>query len=559
MRNSYIDIKLIRDSRYWLTLIVALCAQLNSSAQYLYFPVSSEFRLLAERENLLNPSKSVHSSIQPFARGEFGGGDIRTPLVFSDSVTPNPKGGFWNWWDRKVFNEHLLSLKGDDYEVNVDPWLNTEVGIDPGISQRSTLTFMSTRGIWIEGRIGKKVTFYSGFSENLGAFPDGLTQYFDSTGYVLGRGNYNNERGQSTIDFPLAVGAVSYQPSKYFNIAFGQGKHFFGEGYRSMILSDYALPYPFLKIETKLGSLNYTNLWAVQTDPRESVRTPGRLYRQKYTSVHYLSWNATDKLNISLFESIVWGGDSTMPNSGFYINFLNPVIFWRPVEKLVGVTGGNAMLGLSSSYAITEGMRVYGQFVLDDFQLEALRQIGDGHWLNFYSWQFGLKYYKDLNDGKHLFGRFEYNGARPFMYAHRTPVSNYTHLMHPLAHPWGSNFQEFIIQFQYQKERWVYDFQVNYGFRGQDIDSSNFGNDLFRSIFDRDGDLGYSMGARRKEFVVYAHAQVGYVLNRLVGTRLEAGIRVRNSYVPEKTDLETRSYWFFVGFRMPLFNRYFDI
>jgi hypothetical protein len=543
----------------WLAISFLTGIQQMASAQYLYFPVSYEYRIQLDRQNLLNPDKKVHPAIHPIARGEFGGGDANTPFLFFDADRTSSQNVSQSWWHRKLFEEHLLTISGDGYEVNLDPWLNTELGVDPGINDRSHFTFMSSRGIWIEGRIGKKVSFYSGFSENLGAFPDALTQYFDSTGFVLGSGNYQNQRGESNIDFPMAAGAVSFQPSKHFNISFGQGKHFFGEGYRSMILSDYALPYPFLKIESKLGSLSYTNLWAVHADPRASAWTPGRLYRQKYTSIHYLSWNATDKWNISLFESMVWGGDSVNPNAGFYIHFLNPVVFWRPVEKLVGIRGGNAMIGLASSYVLGNGMKVYGQFVIDDFQLEALKQIGEGHWLNFYSWQLGWKKYQKLGARGHLSMRFEYNGARPFMYAHRTPSTNYTHLMYPLAHPWGSNFQEFIVQVQYQNKRWVYDFQLNYGIRGQDIDSSNYGNDLFRSIFDRDGDLGYGMGGRRNEFVVYGHTKVGFILNMSTGMRLEAGMRIRNSYVPEEESLEKRSYWFFTGFRMPLFNRYFDI
>ena len=90
------------------------------------------------------------------------------------------------------------------------------------------------------------------------------------------------------------------------------------------------------------------------------------------------------------------------------------------------------MIGLASSYVLGSGMKVYGQFVIDDFQLEALKQIGEGHWLNFYSWQLGWKKYQKLAEGGHLSMRLEYNGARPFMYAHRTPSTNYTHLMYPL-------------------------------------------------------------------------------------------------------------------------------
>ena len=185
-------------------------------AQYLYLPVSNEYRIQLDRQNLLSPTKKVHPAIHPIARGAFGGGDANTPFLFFRAERTNSQKGSQSWWHRKLFEEHLATISGDDYQVNLDPWLNTEMGFDPGINNRSRFTFMSSRGIWIEGRIGKKVTFYSGFSENLGAFPDALSQYFDSTGFVLGSGNYQNKRGDSKIDFPMAGGAVSFQPSNHF-------------------------------------------------------------------------------------------------------------------------------------------------------------------------------------------------------------------------------------------------------------------------------------------------------------------------------------------------------
>lgn len=562
-QNAPLFIRTNKSSRQekWLALVLfSLCLIAffpKASAQHLYLPVALEQRVIAERMALHDTSQRVHGAIQAFARGEFGD-DRFAQLTFADSLDLRQKKKFWHWLDRKVFNEHFIQLKGDDYEVNLDPWINTEVGIDPGIANGSSITYLSTRGIWMEGRIGKDFTFFTGFAENLGAFPDYLMNYYDRTGYVLGRGNYNNDRGGSNIDFPIAVGGVSYQPSKYFNITFGQGKNFIGEGYRSVFLSDFALPYPYLRIETKLGLVNYMNLWAIHTDPRQSVETPGGLYRKKYTSIHYLSWNATDRLNIALFESMVWGGDSTQPNSGFYVNFLNPVIFFRPVEKLVGVTGGNAMLGLAASYRIADGMRIYGQFALDDFQFDALQQLSAGHWLNMYAWQLGWKYHRELQKDEHIFGRFEYNGARPFMYAHRTATSNYTHLMHPLAHPWGSNFQEFVLQAQWQNKRWVYDLQINFGFRGRDTSDVNYGNDLFRSIFDREAITGFHMGSPAREYLLYAHAQVGWIVNIITGSRVEAGIRMRNVYGDLIAGRSANSTWLFAGYRMPLFTRYFD-
>ena len=40
------------------------------------------------------------------------------------------------------------------------------------------------------------------------------------------------------LDYAMANGHVSFQTSKHFNFQFGHGKHFIGDGYRSMLLSD---------------------------------------------------------------------------------------------------------------------------------------------------------------------------------------------------------------------------------------------------------------------------------------------------------------------------------
>ena len=45
---------------------------------------------------------------------------------------------------------------------------------------------------------------------------------------------------------------IAYRPNKIFTFLGGYGKNFFGEGYRSLLLSDNASNYPFLKLETRL-------------------------------------------------------------------------------------------------------------------------------------------------------------------------------------------------------------------------------------------------------------------------------------------------------------------
>ena len=55
---------------------------------------------------------------------------------------------------------------------------------------------------------------------------------------------------------------VSYRSDKFFSVQFGHGKHFIGDGYRSLFLSDNSFNYPYLMIQTDLGKIQYTNLYA---------------------------------------------------------------------------------------------------------------------------------------------------------------------------------------------------------------------------------------------------------------------------------------------------------
>ena len=59
----------------------------------------------------------------------------------------------------------------------------------------------------------------------------------------------------------------------------------------------------------------------------------------KYMANHYLSWNVSKRLNIGLFESVVWNNAN---DRGFDINYLNPLILFRAIEFETGQDAGNA-------------------------------------------------------------------------------------------------------------------------------------------------------------------------------------------------------------------------
>ncbi|MFN7014452.1 MAG: hypothetical protein ACK4ON_09315, partial [Bacteroidia bacterium] len=278
-------------------------------------------------------------------------------------------------------------------------------------------------------------------------FPQFLDTFIQQKNIVPGQGYAFVKNGRYIYQNTAAY--LSYQPSNYFLFEIGNGKHFIGDGYRSLMLSDNANNNPYFKINTKVWKLQYTNLFMQLDDVRFSNGSRAD-FKKKYASIHYLSWNLSKRLNIGFFESIVFETrDST---AAFYydVNYLNPVIFYRPVEYSIG-SGDNALMGVNARYRLFNGIIIYGQAVIDEFLLKEIR-ARKGWWANKYALQVGLKWL-DLFSIKNLSFQSEYNFVRPFTYTHGSILQNYGHFNQPLAHPQGANFEENVMMLRYFYKR----------------------------------------------------------------------------------------------------------
>ncbi|RZK54927.1 MAG: gliding motility protein RemB, partial [Pedobacter sp.] len=154
------------------------------------------------------------------------------------------------WVGRKLFNEHLVQIDKEDYSFYLDFLTDLQVGRD---NEHKINTFLNTRGYQLGGNIGKKFSFYSSGFENQARFNNYLTNYVNTNGVISGMANDKFGPTKTTKDWAYATAVINYTPSKYITIALGQDKNFIGDGYRSMLLSDFASPYPFLKLTATLG------------------------------------------------------------------------------------------------------------------------------------------------------------------------------------------------------------------------------------------------------------------------------------------------------------------
>ncbi len=466
-----------------------------------------------------------------------------------------------SWFGRKFWNENMVRLQGEDYWLTLDPGVDLQAGKDIGDDIN---TYNNTRLVYVQGGLGKNISFFATIQESQGRFAGYFNRYAESIrpdggnpAIIPGRGIAKAFRTDS-YDYPIATGHVSYSPSKWFNAQLGHGKNFIGDGYRSLLLSDNASPYPFIKLNTTFWKIKYTNTWMSLRDVRPEVTESGS-FRTKYMANHYLSYNVTKRLNIGLFETVIWENDN---DRGFDLNYINPVIFYRAIEFSTGSRGGNAVIGLSSKYKFTDQINVYGQLIIDEFSSSDVFG-GNGSYKNKTGYQLGVKYFNPFGvDGLML--QAEYNRVRPFTYSHNSITLNYGYNNQSMAHTLGANFSEFIAIARYNRGRIFGDVKLITAKRGLEFDDATndrfFGGDIYGTEDVRIGDLNNQLGQGNTTQFFHAELQAGYLINPSTNLKIYGSLILRDfdTEVQQTNFFDENTTWVNFGVRTDLFNWYYD-
>jgi len=504
---------------------------------------------------------NYHTSFKPLIKSDL---NFNTESILENNFSCN----YQNLFLRKMFSEHLIIMKGNDYKVTASPMINFSMGNEL-IEGKSTM--INTRGIIVVGDLGKTISFYTSFFENQAVVPNYVDAFVRRNKVVPGQG-YARDFKETGFDYAMSSGYVSYRVNKMFVVQFGHGKHFIGDGYRSLLLSDNTFNYPYLRIQTTFGNVQYTNLYAEFMDinyfTTHRVSNKDQMgYPKKYMSSHYLSLNATKRFSLSLYEAVVWRMNHAPGSRGFDINYLNPIAMLRPIEFSVN-SPDNVLVGINTKYKLPFSSYLYGQIILDEFSLTDLRQ-DNSFWANKYGYQLGFKMF-DSFTVKNLTLQSEYNLVRPYTYAHHNPEQNYAHYNQPLAHPLGANFSEFLVMANYKWKRFEIDAKIMFSKYGGDFkgDTLSYGNDLFMSTGNyaeeeglvgmgsgRPSDFGIEMYQGNLTEVNYSSLNVSYVLNPKTNLKINIGIIMRDE-VSEEAKIKTN----FINFGLvtDLTNHYYD-
>jgi len=409
---------------------------------------------------------------------------------------------FLNHTSRQGLLKYFYQTPANFFEVNTryfklraNPMLNFYLGREEGDNE---LVFQNQRGFEVRGEVDRKLFFYTNLVETQARFPRYVSQRVGEFLAVPGAGffkGYNSQLFdiQNGYDYNVATAYLGFQATRHFGIQLGHGKHFIGNGYRSMLLSDFGAPTFFLKLDTRVWKFHYQNLF-LELSPVSQVNIPdGTILPKKYAAIHYLNFKVTPRLAFGFFEATVFNRSRQ-----FEFQYLNPVIFYRSVEGMIG-SPDNVLLGMDGRWNVLERIQVYGQVMLDEL-VSAEIFSGSGWWANKWGVQAGVKYVNAFGLD-HLDMQVEHNRARPFTYAHYDPANSYTHYNQPLAHPLGANFAETLLLLRWQPvSRLSLQARLIHARTGDNIPTRNWGTnpllDYNTRVQDYENEIGQGVAAK---------------------------------------------------------------
>ncbi len=151
-------------------------------------------------------------------------------------------------------------------------------------------------------------------------------------------------------------------------------------------------------------------------------------------SGHRLEVDLTDRVNIGLYEAVVFGGRWDM-------SYLNPVMFLKGAEHFNG-DHDNAVMGMDFRVFVHRTHSIYGEFFIDDI---TTTKLGTDWYGNKLAYQIGTFIITPFGFDD-LDCRIEYTRVNPWVYTHRTPINRYDHYGDVLGYPAGPNSDEVFVE-----------------------------------------------------------------------------------------------------------------
>ena len=511
----------------------------TAKAQLMYQPYSYQFYQKLNN-SVYSPSNNLHTALKPYVISD---SSAMRPL-YDSLLMRNADNTGKSWLYRKLFRQHLFDITEKDYTFYLDYLPDLQIGRE---FSQSKSVWLNTRGYQLGGTVGTKFFFYTSGFENQGKFANYETDYINAVGMVPGQA-YDKSFGKDTKDWSNVTALIGYTPNKSISIELGEDKTFIGDGYRSVLLSDYAAAYPLLRFKADLGkNVQYMAMWAYMEDQNATQFNAFYNYRRKWSAFHYIDWNITNRASIGFFNALIAEEANDQGQyHGFDVNYINPIFFVSSLGPSKPAPD-HTLFGFNGKYKVLDKTTVYGQFLVDQAS-----STDNNSGRN--AWQLGFRG-SDLFKVNKLNYLFEYNTSKPYTYSNQYPIVNYAELSEPLADPLGANYKEFVGILNYSIGKFDLQGQINYAKYGLNTGGVNYGKDITlpdnTNLPSAIGSTGQGLSTTLK----YAEGTVSYVLNPKYNLRLEIGGLIRQA---TNSVSDTKTTMFILGLRSTFRDLYHD-
>jgi len=446
---------------------------------------------------------------------------------------------------------NFLEVNDKFFHLRVNPILNLNVA---NANEDPNLLFFNQRGVELRAGVDDRVYFYFNILETQGRFPQYVNERIERDRALPGNGLYKDfssnlfGAGQA-YDFLNSQGYLGFNFTRHIGAQFGYGRHFIGNGYRSLLMSDFSNNYLYFKLNWNVWRFQYQNIFTELSALSANASPGDNIVPKKYMAAHHLSFNVTENLNIGLFEAVVFSR-----NDGFELKYLNPIILYRTVEQAFG-SPDNVLIGIDGKWNLFNRFQLYGQLMLDEFKLDELIVEPNGWWANKFGIQAGVKYIDALGID-HFDLQAELNRVRPYTYTHRDSVTSYAHYNQPLAHPLGANFNEMLFIARYQPiHKLTLEARFIAADLGEDTRNENWGNNVLLPHTTRVQDFGNEIGQGVGADIFIAGVDVSYQIWHNIFLDVNYFYRRKNSDNPA---LSNSVSFFGGGLRMNIARQRFD-
>ncbi len=557
-------------------VLLLLLLALRGYSQQENLPLNYNMMLSYEKYLNAYDKPSFHSSIKPYNAAEV------YEFVYPDTVQGFERLKKSDWFSKMInvlgyenmleFDERGYVRHYDSVEVSPGIWVKdvvydkkykprkVYVALNPIFNISFGYDFWAKKTIYtrlvggeLKVNIGKKVTMYTSFLNTVAKYPLYVQGFNLQTSAVPGEGK---SRGTKTgaLDFSSISAYISYAPVKQFYMQFGHGKHFIGDGYRSLLLSDNAFYYPYVQFSTNIWRIKYVNIFA-EFENRIQQTTDFTLgFPRKFATFNYLSVDPAKWLQVGVFEGIMWERTNERGNVAFDYNLLNPIIGVRAFQKKLD-DHTNQLYGFNLKVTAPKYVVIYGQLAINKFgQANTInRRVG---------YQAGAKYF-DVGGIKNLNVQVEFNNVRPYTYQGNDSSLAYSHYNQSITHPMGANFREYLFRGSYQWKRIYLTYKMSYTQTATDLDTTgsvmtNYGNNVLEALADANRPTATKMFIGSPYSVMDHEVHFGYIINPKINMVVEAKLQFRKySFKDFGTTQNNNS--FGISFATNIFNRYYDL